>query len=57
MRILLIALFLAGCASDGKNYSERVYTTQIVTGWMDANGHVHLKGVGGADGYASVNGK
>ncbi len=57
MRIVLIVMFLSGCASLEKDYTERVFAPQVVTGWKDAAGKIHLKGVGGEIGYAEVTGK
>lgn len=57
MRVLLILLALAGCASPEIDYTERMYASQRVTGWRDANGVLHLQGVGGEIGHAVVTGK
>lgn len=57
MKNLIVYLFIAsllGCASPDSNLQERVFAPQIVTGWKDANGKIHLKGVGGEDGYAVI---
>ena len=58
MRLILLTVFiLSGCATVDHASNERVYASQIVTGWRDADGHMHLKGEGGADGFALVTGK
>ncbi len=56
MKTILVYLCIAslfGCASPD-NLQERVYAPQIVTGWKDANGKIHLKGVGGEQGFAVI---
>jgi len=51
--VLLAGLMLvSGCATEATD--DRVYATQVVTGWQDAEGHIHLKGEGGSDGYAVI---
>lgn len=57
MRALILLIALTGCASTEKDYTERVYAPQIVIGWKDADGKIHLAGVGGEDGFAKVSGK
>lgn len=54
--IILITLLaaLTGCASNDTDLTERVYAPQIVTGWKDSEGHIHLKGEGGEDGHAVI---
>lgn len=57
MRLLFIAVLLAGCAAPERDLSESMFAPQRVTGWKDADGKIHLKGVGGEQGYAVVTGK
>lgn len=52
--LVIFSMLLTGCATSERDYTERVYAPQIVTGWKDADGKIHLKGVGGQDGFALV---
>lgn len=49
-----LVLLLTGCATEP---TQQVYAPQLVTGWVDAEGHIHLKGVGGRDGHAVIKGE
>jgi len=54
MKLLSIVFFVAltACATDDAD--RRVYTTQTVKVWKDANGKIHMKGEGAAGGYQVI---
>lgn len=57
MELLLFITILSVGVATGEtviNPPDTVYASQIVTGHKDANGKIHLKGVGGEQGYALI---